>query len=47
LTPNGFAEKALIAQRFLQRKTVVYDQLKAEIESLNVEVHTLNEELTA
>ncbi len=43
LTPNGLAEKALITQRFLQRKMDEYEQLKAEIEYLNAEVRTLHE----
>jgi len=38
LTPNGFAEKALITQRFLQRKMDEYEQLKAEIEALRSKV---------
>jgi EPS-associated MarR family transcriptional regulator len=37
LTPNGLAEKAMITQRFLQRKMDEYEQLKAEIEILKNE----------
>ena len=38
LTPSGFAEKAMITQRFLQRKMDEYEALKAEIEALRSEV---------
>ena len=38
LTPTGIAEKAAIAQRFLQRKMDEYEALKAEIEALMSEV---------
>ena len=37
LTPSGMAEKAALTGRFLQRKMSEYDQLKAEIESLQQE----------
>ena len=47
LTPNGLAEKALITQRFLQRKMDEYEQLKAEIEYFTAAVRILNEEFTA
>ncbi len=45
LTPNGLAEKALITQRFLQRKMDEYEQLKAEIEALKSEVKNSHEEI--
>ncbi|MBW7861099.1 MAG: MarR family EPS-associated transcriptional regulator [Rhodocyclaceae bacterium] len=38
LTPAGFADKALVTRRFLQRKLAEYDDLKAEIEALRKEV---------
>ncbi len=38
LTPSGLTEKAIITQRFLQRKMGEYEQLKAEIEALKSEV---------
>ncbi len=38
LTPLGIAEKAAITKRFLERKTIEYDALKAEIESLKDEL---------
>lgn len=34
LTPQGVAEKAALTSRFLQRKLMEYDALRAEIESL-------------
>lgn len=37
LTPTGMAEKAVITQRFLHRKMVEYEALKAEIEVLSKE----------
>jgi EPS-associated MarR family transcriptional regulator len=37
LTPAGIAEKAALAGRFLQRKMDEFEQLKAEIESLQQE----------
>ena len=37
LTPAGVAEKAALTARFLGRKMVEYEQLKAEIESLKQE----------
>ena len=40
LTPSGMAEKAAITHRFLQRKMVEYEALKAEIEELRSEVET-------
>ena len=38
LTPKGVAEKARIAKRFLSRKIDEYQELKAEIEELRLEV---------
>ena len=38
LTPQGIAEKALLAGRFLKRKMTEYEQLQSEIEALKVEV---------
>lgn len=38
LTPQGVAEKALLAGRFLKRKMTEYDQLQAEIVALKVEI---------
>lgn len=37
-TSNGFAEKILITQHFLQRKMNEYEQLKVEIEALRSQV---------
>lgn len=37
LTPQGIAEKALLTSRFLRRKMVEYEALRAEIESLHAE----------
>ncbi|OOY11990.1 MarR family EPS-associated transcriptional regulator [Thioclava marina] len=37
LTPKGVAEKAAITQRFLSRKMVEFEALKAEIEALRSE----------
>jgi EPS-associated MarR family transcriptional regulator len=37
LTPSGMAEKAALTGRFLQRKMSEFEQLKAEIESLQKE----------
>jgi EPS-associated MarR family transcriptional regulator len=39
LTPAGMAEKAVLTRRFLKRKMQEYEQLKAEIESLQQEAH--------
>jgi hypothetical protein len=36
-TPAGIAQKAALAGRFLQRKMNEFEQLKAEIESLQQE----------
>ncbi len=38
LTPQGIAEKALLAGRFLKRKMTEYEQLQTEIESLKAEM---------
>jgi EPS-associated MarR family transcriptional regulator len=38
LTPSGMAERAAITHRFLQRKVVEYEALRAEIETLRSEV---------
>ncbi len=38
LTPTGMAEKAAITHRFLRRKIEEYEELKAEIEALRVDV---------
>ena len=37
LTPSGIAEKAALAGRFLQRKLLEYEAMRAEIESLSGE----------
>ena len=41
LTPQGIAEKALLAGRFLRRKMSEYEELQAEIEALKVEMSGL------
>lgn len=38
LTPQGIAEKALLAGRFLKRKMMEYEQLQSEIEALKLEM---------
>lgn len=38
LTPAGLAEKAVLSQRFVQRKMDEYEALKSEIEALSSEV---------
>ena len=38
LTPQGIAEKALLASRFLKRKMAEYEQLQSEIEDLKLEM---------
>ena len=38
LTPQGIAEKAVLAGRFLKRKSIEYEALLAEIEALKQEV---------
>ena len=43
LTPSGIAEKAAITGRFLRRKLQEYEDLRAEIESLNTELSKVPE----
>lgn len=43
LTPVGIAEKSKLTMAFLKRKTVEYEQLKAEIDSLQKEVNGANQ----
>jgi EPS-associated MarR family transcriptional regulator len=38
LTPSGIAEKVALTGRFLQRKLLEYEAMRAEIESLSGEV---------
>ncbi|NDH68928.1 MAG: MarR family EPS-associated transcriptional regulator, partial [Gammaproteobacteria bacterium] len=38
LTPSGISEKALITRSFLKRKMQEYDDLKAEINALKLEI---------
>jgi EPS-associated MarR family transcriptional regulator len=38
LTPQGIAQKAAMAQGYLQRKTAEYEALRSEIESLQREI---------
>jgi len=38
LTPTGFAEKTILAQNFLRRKSAEYNRLKEEIEKLRNEL---------
>ena len=40
LTPQGMAEKAVLAGRFLKRKSIEYEALLAEIEALKQEVES-------
>ena len=40
LTPSGIAEKAALTGRFLQRKLLEYEAMRAEIESLSEEIYT-------
>lgn len=47
LTPHGVLEKAVLTRRFLQRKLVEYDALKAEIDLLKVEAGDLEWPATA
>jgi EPS-associated MarR family transcriptional regulator len=42
LTPQGIAEKALLAGRFLKRKMTEYEQLQSEIDALKVEMSGLD-----
>jgi EPS-associated MarR family transcriptional regulator len=43
LTPSGIAEKAALTGRFLQRKLLEYEAMRAEIESLSSEVYAGSE----
>ncbi len=43
LTPIGIAEKAALTGRFLQRKLLEYEAMRAEIESLSSEVYAGSE----
>jgi hypothetical protein len=38
LTPQGLAEKAVVAARFLERRRAEYEALRAEIEDLSAEL---------
>ena len=38
LTPTGLAEKASLTKRFLQRRMAEYEELRGEIEALQLEV---------
>ena len=40
LTPRGIAEKAALTGRFLQRKLLEYQAMRAEIDSLSEEIDT-------
>ena len=42
LTPSGISEKAVLTSSFLKRKLQEYELLKAEIESLNLDMDTEN-----
>ncbi len=39
LTPNGMAQKAALTSRFLKRKMIEYEALKAEIDALSAEAN--------
>ena len=41
LTPQGIAEKAMLAGRFLKRKMTEYEQLQSEIEALKTEINPI------
>jgi len=43
LTPAGIAEKTLLTGRFLRRKIIEYEALRAEIEALNQETNGTSE----
>ena len=43
LTPVGIAEKVAMTARFLQRKMREYDELKAEIDGLRVEMNSVGQ----
>ena len=38
LTPKGIAAKSKLTMRFLRRKLIEYDELKSEIEALEIEL---------
>ena len=38
LTPRGIAAKTKLTMRFLKRKLIEYDELKSEIEALEIEL---------
>ena len=44
LTPRGIAEKAALTSGFLKRKLAEYETIKAEIESLNLELQSKQEQ---
>ena len=44
LTPRGIAEKAALTSGFLKRKHAEYETIKAEIESLNLELQSKQEQ---
>ena len=41
LTPSGVVEKSSLAYRFLQRKLLEYEDLKVEIEDIQLEIRCL------
>ncbi|MDF1722315.1 MAG: MarR family EPS-associated transcriptional regulator [Minwuia sp.] len=47
LTPKGIAEKSALTGRFLKRKMAEYEALKAEIETLQVELNPAHEQQEA
>ena len=42
LTPQGIAEKAMLAGRFLKRKMTEYEYLQAEIKALKAEIGSID-----
>ena len=44
LTPRGISEKAALTSGFLKRKLAEYEAIKAEIESLNLELQSKQEQ---
>ena len=46
LTPQGIAEKVALTSRFLERKMLEYETLKAEIESLHQDVQSVGKKDT-
>ena len=46
LTPKGISERLFQTQAFLQKKTVEYEQLKAEIEKLREETGGVEKEIS-